>query len=137
MSIHNGYSDRAGRRRGRAERYVLESPGMFDTLLFLRSVGQCKKTELYRGIGRKTDMALKLDRLEDAGLIIQDEYTGMTLLSLTPEGLLVADMVDGIKRVIEGGETGTDPCRDPMPADPDSEDDPLQRTPSPRDDPEG
>lgn len=94
--------------KGRSTRYVLETPGMFDTLLYLRSVGQCKKTELYRGIGRRADMAPKLDRLEDAGLIIQEEYPRMTLLFLTTEGRRVADMVESIREIIENGEVRAD-----------------------------
>ncbi len=90
-------------------RNVLEAPGMFDTMLFLRSVGECKKTDLYRGIGRRTGMAPKLDRLEDAGLIIQERYQGMTVLLLTEDGRRVADMIESIREIIEE-ETGTDRC---------------------------
>ncbi len=86
----------------RAGIHVLEAPGMFDTMLHLREVGQCKKTDLYRAIGRRNGMAPKLDRLEDAGLLIQEGYQGMTRLSLTEQGSQVADIIWEIQRIIEG-----------------------------------
>ncbi len=88
----------AGCRRGSP----LEAAGMFDTLLFLRDSGECRKIDLYRGIGRGSEMAPKLDLLEDVGLIDQRMYGRVTLLSLTEDGRRVADMVAGIQGILDG-----------------------------------
>ena len=87
---------------------VLEASGMLDTMLHLRSVGQCKKTDLYRAIGRRVGMAPKLDRLERAGMIIQGRHPRMTLLFLTGDGREVADMIERIRQVMGEGEVRED-----------------------------
>ncbi len=87
---------------------VLEASGMLDTMLHLRDVGQCKKTDLYGAIGKRTGMAPKLDRLERAGLIVQERHPRMTLLFLTGDGRAVADMIERIRRVIGEGEVRGD-----------------------------
>ncbi len=107
MSDHGKRPDGIDHRRSGNARHILEAPGMFDAMLFLRSVGRCKKTDLFRGIGRRTGMAIKLDRLEDAGLVIQERYQGMTILFLTGEGRRVADMIERIREIIGGGELRT------------------------------
>lgn len=81
---------------------LLESSGMLDTFIFLRSIGKCRKTDLYKGIGRGSEMAVKLDRLEDAGLIVQERYERTTFLSLTEDGVQVADRIIGIQEVLSG-----------------------------------
>ncbi len=81
---------------------ILEATGMFDTMRFLRSVSECRKTDLYAGIGRRMGMIQKLDRLEDAGLIVQRRYTRATVLSLTEKGRQVADLMESIRQTIEG-----------------------------------
>ncbi len=88
--------------------HVLEASGMLDTMLHLRDVGQCKKTELYAAIGKRAGMAPKLDRLEDAGLIIQDRRKGMTVLLLSEKGCTVADLIEGIRQVMGEGEVRED-----------------------------
>ncbi len=87
--------------RRSANRALLEGAGVFDTFVFLRSVGECKKTDLYAGIGRGSDMTPKLDRLEEAGLLRQTMYSRVTLLSLTDEGRQVADIIVEIEGIIE------------------------------------
>ncbi len=87
---------------------ILEAPGMLDTLLYLRSAGQCKKTELYEGIGRRVGMAVKLDRLEHAGLIVQRRNPSMTLILLTRNGREVAEMIERIRKLIGDGEVRGD-----------------------------
>lgn len=96
MTVRKGFSgDGCG-----VETSILEASGMFDSLLFLRSIGRCRKTDLYKGIGRGSEMAYKLDRLEDAGLIIQEKYDRITFLSLTEDGEKVADSIAGIQEIL-------------------------------------
>ncbi len=104
MTIQSDRSNPMGRSRSRYAICVLEATGMFDTLLFLRSAGICKKTDLYQGIGRKSAMAGKLNRLEDAGLIVQETHEKTTLLSLTDNGRRVADTIESIREIIENAE---------------------------------
>lgn len=56
-------------------------------------------------------MAVKLDRLERAGLIVQERHQRMTLLFLTRDGREAADMIERIRRVIGDGEVRGDPAR--------------------------
>lgn len=91
---------------------LFEASGMFDTFLFLRSAGRCRKSDLYKGIGRGSEMALKLDRLEDAGLITQEKYDRITFLSLTEDGMRVADMIAGIQQILADIESRSDVAAD-------------------------
>lgn len=53
--------------------YIMENPG-------------CLKTDLYRKVGRSIRMPEKLDRLEEAGLIVQKEEVNRVLLFPTEKG---------------------------------------------------
>ena len=53
--------------------YIAENPG-------------CLKTDLYRKVGRSVKMPEKLDRLEEAGLIVQKEEVNRVLLFPTEKG---------------------------------------------------
>ena len=53
--------------------YIVENPG-------------CLKTDLYRKVGRSVKMPEKLDRLEEAGLIVQKEEVNRVLLFPTEKG---------------------------------------------------
>lgn len=83
---------------------ILEASGMFDTLIYLLTVEECRKSDLYKGIGRGSEMIHKLDRLENAGLIQQRKYNRVTFLSLTDEGRQVARYIAIIQGIIDGTE---------------------------------
>ncbi len=96
-----------GQARVSASKALLESTGMFDTFVFLRSVEKCCKTDLYSAIGRGSEMSHKLDRLEEAGLIWQEKYGRVTFLGLTNEGCEVADRIVAIQEIIGAARART------------------------------
>lgn len=80
---------------------ILEEKHMTGILLYLRHHGGCKKTDLYRDVGRGSRMSEKLDILESEGLLTQcGEHT--VILNLTDRGDALADALADIDGFLTG-----------------------------------
>lgn len=85
----------------------LEEKHMVSILLFLMDNDGCMKSQLYGSVSRGIRMPDKLDMLEDAGLIVQEEngpYRSVTL-RLTELGRGVCKELVVIEGMLEGSET--------------------------------
>lgn len=85
---------------------VIENSHSARILAFLLLNGSCMKTDLYSGVARSAMMPVKLDRLEDAGLISQDVHGRRTFIALTPLGREVAEHIVAINRILSGADGG-------------------------------
>lgn len=71
--------------------------------MFLSENEGCSKTDLYGAVSYTVRMPEKLDRLESAGLIVQEPAargTG-TFLSLTEAGRMVCEAIEGIEVILD------------------------------------
>ena len=77
---------------------VLEQKHMISTILFLADSGGCTKSELYRAVSTNPRMPEKLDMLEEAGLITQEQSDGSrsVRISLTDLGTEVSAILSEI-----------------------------------------
>lgn len=82
---------------------ILEEKHMVSTILFLYGREGCMKTELYTNVSSNPKMPMKLDRLEEAGLIMQMQTEGSraVVLSLTETGRKVARSLQEIDGILE------------------------------------
>ena len=79
---------------------VFEERNMVTIVLYIKKNGPCKRTHLYENTSRNPRMPDKIAALERAGLIDADS----PLLSLTPAGERVADLLLEISSIISGEE---------------------------------
>ena len=68
---------------------AIEEKHMMSTLLYLHENGTCTKTKIYENVSRNPRMPIKLDVLEDCGLIEMDRGNPTTI-TLTEKGECVA-----------------------------------------------
>ena len=83
---------------------VLGERHMVSVLLLLLRQGPCMKTDIYSKVSTNPRMPEKLDMLENAGLIVQtpDTSTRRVTVSLTPKGIDVATLLEGISGIMSG-----------------------------------
>lgn len=81
---------------------ILEERHMVSILLFLMENDGCIKSDLYGAISYSVRMPDKLDRLEAAGLLVQDRVQGAkaVALHLTDNGRDVARELRRIERML-------------------------------------
>ncbi len=77
---------------------VFEERNMVTIILYIRRNGPCRRTQLYEQTSRNPRMPDKIALLEEAGLI----DAGKHLLTLTPAGEQVADLLIEISGIISG-----------------------------------
>ena len=83
---------------------VIENSHSARILAFLLLNGSCMKTDIYSGVARSAMMPVKLDRLEEVGLISQEVRGRRTYVALTPMGREVAEHVVAISRLLSGAD---------------------------------
>ena len=75
---------------------AIEEKHLLSTLLYLYENGESIKTEIYSNVSRHPRMPLKLDLLEECGLITMDRGT-TTTIKLTEKGTRVASHIQMIE----------------------------------------
>ncbi len=82
---------------------ALEEKHMISILVFLAVNGPSRKIDIYDGVSSNPRMPDKLNLLEDLGLLDQemDIVSRSTIVSLTPEGVHVANMLISIDKTIK------------------------------------
>lgn len=95
-------------RRSYSAATILEERHMVSILLFLRDNEGCTKSDLYGAVSYNVRMPDKLDRLEAAGLIVQDRIQGAKAVSphLTSRGDDVVRELRRIETVLEEAAGG-------------------------------
>ena len=78
---------------------AIEEKHLLSTLLYLYENGESIKTEIYSNVSRNPRMPLKLDLLEECGLITMDRGT-TTTIKLTEKGTRVASHIQMIEFVL-------------------------------------
>ena len=81
----------------------LEEKGMFGIVVLIHDLRYCTITDFYRNISRNPRLEIKLDILEDMGLISCDMVHGHRMYTLTPKGEILADLILGIDERIRRG----------------------------------
>ena len=81
----------------------LEEKGMFGIIVLIHDGRYCTMTDLYRDISRNPRLEIKLDILEDMGLISCDIVHGHRMYTLTPKGEIVAEHILEIDDMIGSG----------------------------------
>lgn len=86
---------------------VLEERHMVSVILFLKDNDGCMKTELYSSVSNNPRMPAKLDSLESAGLIRQEQSpeSRAVRIHLTDLGREVASLLSELDSVMSGRET--------------------------------
>ena len=78
----------------------LEEKGMFGIIILIHENRYCTITDLYRNISRNPRLEIKLEILEDMGLISCDIVHGHRMYTLTPKGEIIAEHILKIDDVI-------------------------------------
>ena len=81
----------------------LEEKGMFGIIVLIHDLRYCAITDLYRDISRNPRLEIKLDILEDMGLISCDIVHGHRMYTLTPKGEIVTEHILKIDGMIDTG----------------------------------
>ena len=81
----------------------LEEKGMFGIIVLIHDLRYCTITDLYRSISRNPRLEIKLDILEDMGLISCDMVHGHRMYTLTPKGEIIAKHILEIDGIIDTG----------------------------------
>ena len=77
----------------------LEEKGMFGIIVLIHDRRYCTITDFYKSISRNPRLEIKLEILEDMGLISCDTVHGHRMYTLTPKGEVVAEhilVIDGM-----------------------------------------
>lgn len=78
----------------------LESRYMATIILFLHENGPSRKTEIYEGVGRNTNMPKKIQEIIDRGMAEVRVCRGCMFYSLTESGAEVAEHLQRIEELI-------------------------------------
>lgn len=81
---------------------VLNERHSLDILLYVYRHEGCMKTELYSGIDSRSRLPRKIQGLDDAGLLRQEEATASTRLYTTGYGREVASKLAEIEKILAG-----------------------------------
>lgn len=80
---------------------LLGSKRCIPMLLCLRENGPMKKTDIYSKVSRNGNMPDKIQGLERMGILTTDIRGNTTIVGLTPMGMLIADHLAEIDRLID------------------------------------
>ncbi|MBQ7405342.1 MAG: hypothetical protein IJV90_02855 [Candidatus Methanomethylophilaceae archaeon] len=81
----------------------LEEKGMFGIVTLIHDKRYCTITYLYRNISRNPRLEIKLEILEDMGLVSCDIVHGHRMYTLTPKGEVIAEHILEIDDMIGDG----------------------------------
>ena len=81
----------------------LEEKGMFGIIVLIHENRYCTITDFYKSISRNPRLEIKLDILEDMGLISCDMVHGHRMYALTPKGGIIAEHILEIDGMIGDG----------------------------------
>ena len=81
----------------------LGEKGMFGIIILIHDRRYCTITDLYRHISRNPRLEIKLDILEDMGLISCDIVHGHRMYTFTPKGEVIAEHILKIDGMIGSG----------------------------------
>lgn len=87
-----------------SELTILEEVSTLRILSYLLDHDQCRKSDIYRDIGRTPSIPDKLNKLEDVGLLDitrLDRQFSITI-SLTDQGRIVASHIREIHKILAG-----------------------------------
>lgn len=85
---------------------ILEEKHMVSIIMYLAENDGCKKTDLYSGVSRNGRMPLKLEMLEDAGIITMDRGSKTVLIRMTEVGREVAGQLRALESVLSSTVQG-------------------------------
>ena len=91
---------------------VLENTHSIAIMIYLLENPDCKKTQLYKAISSNSRMPVKLNELEDAGLVTQTCADGLCVrLNLTDLGFDVASRLEDVEQMLVTGVPMSDISR--------------------------
>ena len=83
---------------------LLDEPHMAEIIVFILRNPGCFKTDVYRNVARGDRMNVKLDILEEQGIVEMTAHGRSASLRLTPSGELVAQHLVAISEIMARGE---------------------------------
>ena len=81
----------------------LEEKGMFGIIVLIHERRYCTITDFYKDISRNLRLEIKLEILEDMGLISCDMVHGHRMYTLTPKGEIIAQYILKIDGMVGSG----------------------------------
>ena len=81
----------------------LEEKGMFGIIILIHNGRYCTITDFYKSISRNPRLKIKLEILEDLGLISCDMVHGHRMYTLTPKDEIIVKHILEIDDVIDTG----------------------------------
>ena len=89
---------------GRKTIDLIDRRHMMGILLFLLDNGSSLKTEIYNDVSRNSNMSVRIDDLEDIGLVSHVVTFRGFIYALTPKGRRVAELLRSVETVLERGQ---------------------------------
>ena len=86
---------------GRKTIDLIDRRHMMGILLFLLDNGSSLKTEIYNDVSRNSNMSVRIDDLEDIGLVSHMVTFRGFIYALTPKGRRVAELLRSVEKVLE------------------------------------